>query len=172
MAEIKGTPIFRNLVADYLNIGTTLAPDICLMNVMEGIDENPNAIVVEKHYVSDASATVITAGYKQQFPITGDLYKENKVMEYIRDIGEEQKVGVETDYYRVRLYQPITGKVGTYYARKFRVGFEIASISGAGGEIMAIEGNMNTVGDVVVGTFDVGTRTFTAGTAPVKSTGV
>lgn len=172
MPDIKGTPVFRNLVADYLDVGTASKPEICLMNVFSAVDENPNAIPTERHYVSDASATVITTGYKPQFPIASDMYKDNKVLEFIRDIGEEQKIGAETDYIRVRLYQPIAEKENTFYARQFRVGFEITGISGAGGEIMSIEGNMNTIGDVVIGEFNIETKIFTpAALAAVQSLG-
>lgn len=160
-AETKGTPVFRNLVADYLDVGTSDTPDIRVMSVFETIDESPNAQTMEKHYTADKSSTVLTTGYQTQFPITADLYKDNKVVEFIRDIGEEQKLGVEADYFRVRLYQPIEKKENTYYARKFRVGFEISSMAGAGGEIMGIEGNMNTQGDGVVGEFNTATQTFT-----------
>ena len=161
MAESKGTVVTRNLVADYLDIGNSEKPDIRVMSVFETIDENPNAQTTQKHYTADKSATTLTTGYQTQFPITADLYKDNKVVEFIRDIGEEQKLGVESDYFRVRLYQPIPEKQNTYYARKFRVGFEISGITGAGGEIMSIDGNMNAIGDAVVGEFNISTKTFT-----------
>lgn len=162
MSEGKGTAIYRNLVADYLDIGDSETPDIHVMSVFETIDENPNAQTTEKHYTSDKSSTTLTTGYQTQFPITADLYKDNEVVEFIRDIGEEQKLGVEADYFRVRLYQPIAAKENTYYARKFRVGFEISSITGAGGEIISIDGNMNAIGDAVVGEFNTDTKKFIA----------
>lgn len=98
MAESKGTVVTRNLVADYLDIGNSEKPDIRVMSVFETIDENPNAQTTQKHYTADKSATTLTTGYQTQFPITADLYKDNKVVEFIRDIGEEQKLGVEADY--------------------------------------------------------------------------
>ena len=140
MAESKGTVVTRNLVADYLDIGNSEKPDIRVMLSLIHISEPTRPT---------------------QFPITADLYKDNKVVEFIRDIGEEQKLGVEADYFRVRLYQPIPEKQNTYYARKFRVGFEISGITGAGGEIMSIDGNMNAIGDAVVGEFNISTKTFT-----------
>ena len=94
MAESKGTVVTRNLVADYLDIGNSETPDIRVMSVFETIDENPNAQTTQKHYTADKSATTLTTGYQTQFPITADLYKDNKVVEFIRDIGEEQKLGV------------------------------------------------------------------------------
>ena len=150
-ADVKGTAILRNKVADYLNTEPGgESPAYHLMNVFETIDENPNAQVVEKHYTSDKAATKLTSGYAPQFPITGDQYLDNDVSEFIRDIAEEQQIGVETDFIR---------------ARKFRVSVEVSSITGAGGEIISQEGNLNQIGDVVIGEFNTQTKTFTAAAA-------
>lgn len=158
----KKTPIMRYDVADYLDVGTDDTPDITLMSVYNNIDENPNAQTKEAHYTAQKTATTVTTGYKPQFPITGDMYQNEKTSEYFRDIGEEQKLGVETDYFRVRLYQPIQDKGNTFYARKFRVSVEVSGIKGNGGEQMTIDGNLNSVADVVIGEFNTETRTFTA----------
>lgn len=170
-ADVKGTAILRNKVADYLNTEPgEESPAYHLMNVFETIDENPNAQVVEKHYTSDKAATKLTSGYAPQFPITGDQYLDNDVSEFIRDIAEEQQIGVETDFIRVRLYQPIASKENTFYARKFRVSVEVSSITGAGGEIISQEGNLNQIGDVVIGEFNTQTKTFTeAAAAPASA---
>ena len=162
MSTTTSTPVYRNEVADYLNVAASdaSAADYKLLNVMETVDENPNAQTTEKHYTANKSASTLTTGYKTQFPIAGDLYADDDVMEWLRDIGEEQKIGVETDLVRVRLYQPIASKENTYYARRFRVSPEISGITGAGGEIVAIGGNLNTVGDVVVGEFNTETKAF------------
>lgn len=163
--ETKGTPIFRNLIADYLDVGTSAEPDIRLMNVFETIDESPNAQTVNKHYTSDKSASTITTGYQTQFPITGDRYKDNAVTDFITKIAEEQQLGVQAVYYKVNLFRPIPSKENTYYARKFIVEFAIDTLGGAGGEIATVEGNMNAQGDAVIGEFNVTTKTFTAPSA-------
>lgn len=159
--NVKGTPIFRYLIADYLDIGTSATPDIRLMNVFENVDESPNAQTTDKHYVSDKSSTTITTGYQTQFPITGDRYKDNAVTDFIADIAEKQLLGVQAAYYRVNVFKPIEGKENTFYARKFTVEFAIDTLGGAGGEIATIEGNMNAQGDVIIGEFNTTTKTFT-----------
>lgn len=161
-AGVDKTPVYRYLVADYLDVGTAELPDIQLMSTFETINESPNAQTTEKHYTSNKSATVITTGYQTQFAITADLYHNEKVMEYLRDIAQEQKLGIEADYYRVDLYRPVQSKANTFYARKFRVGFEISIIGGAGGEIMTVDGNMNAQADAVIGEFNTETKKFTA----------
>lgn len=154
--------IMRYDVADYLDVGSLEIPDITLMSVYNNIDENPSAQTKETHYTAQRTSTTTTTGYKPQFPITGDMYKNEKTSEYFRDIGEEQKIGIQTDYIRVRLYQAIKDKANTFYARKFRVSIEISGIKGNGGEQMTIDGNLNSVADVVIGEFNTETRTFTA----------
>lgn len=166
-AEVKGTPVFRNLIADYLDVSKTDTPDVHLMSVFETIDEDPKAKTLDRHYTADKSTSTITTGYQTQFPITGDRYKDNAVTDFIAQIGEEQLLGVQTSYYRVSLYRPIEGKPNTYYARKFTVEFAIDKLSGKGGEIAQLEGNMNTQGDVVIGEFNTETLQFTiAGETP------
>lgn len=155
-------PVLRYLIADYLDVGEGETPDIQLMDVFESVDESPNANTIEKHYTANKSTTTIVSGYNTQFPIEGDRYINHKITDYLAAIGEEQKLGVETYFIRVNLWKAGTTE-GTFYARRFRVGFSIDTLGGAGGEIATISGTMNTLSDVEVGTFDTTTLEFTAG---------
>lgn len=155
-------PILRYLIADYIDIGEEGAEDIQLMKTFESIDESPNAASVEKHYTGNKSMTTLTTGYNTSFSIQADRYTNEAVTEYLASIGEEQKLGVLTDYYRVNLWRAIELKENTFYARKFRVSPLIESLEGAGGEITSVSGTLNTVADVVIGEFNVTTGTFTA----------
>ncbi|MCC8023374.1 MAG: hypothetical protein LIO46_06335 [Clostridiales bacterium] len=162
MSNEKGNIVFRNLIADYLDVsGNGAAANYVFMNTFENVDENPNAQLLEKHYTSDRASSTVTTGYQTQFAITSDMYQGNKADEYLRDIAEEQQIGVETNYIRVRLYEPVEDEENTYYARKFRVSPEITAIAGNGGEVVNIQGNLHAVGDVEIGTFNTETRTFT-----------
>ncbi|MEG2295433.1 MAG: hypothetical protein RSB96_01670 [Oscillospiraceae bacterium] len=159
MAGMKN-PIFRDKLADYIKIGKEFE----VMKVYNQIDENPSAKTKETHYTSQKTSTKTTIGYAPSFPITGDMYSSERTSEFFRDIGEEQKIGsdCETEYLRVRLYEPIAGKDNTCYARLFRVAVEITGITGAGGEHMVITGNLNSLDDVVIGEFNTETKTFTS----------
>lgn len=170
MADTIKTQILRHDVADYLEVNGTLE----LMSVYNSIDENPTAQTKETQYTADKTKSKRTTGYATVFPITGDMYRNEKTSEYLRDIGEEQRLGTEceTNYIRVRLYQPIAGKANNFYARQFRVAVEISGITGAGGENMVIAGNLNSIADVVIGTFDTTTKTFTEVLPPVEEGGI
>lgn len=154
--------VYQYMIGDYLDVGTPDTPDIQLMQTFENIEESPNAQTVEKHFTCNKSATTITTGYKTQFAITTAMCQNEKVSLYLRDIAEEQKLGITTDFYRVRIHEPVKDKANTYYARKFRVGFAISKVGGKGGEIKTIDGNMNAIGDVAIGEFNIKTKTFTA----------
>ena len=67
----------------------------------------------------------------------------------------------EMDYVRVELFRKAEQKENEFAARKFRVAVEVSSCSGAGGEVVKVSGNLNSVGDFVDGTYNTVTATFT-----------
>lgn len=155
-------PVYAYMEADYLDIGSGDEPNIQFMEFFTTHNESPNAQTTERQYVPHKNTTTLTTGYQTQFPINMDEYKNDAVGAFIRDVAEEQKLGVSCDYYKVRLHQPVEGIENTYYCRKFVVGFAIDSISREGGAIKSIEGNMNSMGDVVIGKFNTATKAFIA----------
>ena len=62
---------------------------------------------------------------------------------------------------RVELFQPAEGAENTFPARKFKVAVEVSGMTGEGGGIMKVTGNLNGVGDFIDGTFNTATKTFT-----------
>lgn len=162
MPDTVKTPVYSYMEADYLDLGNETTPNYQLMEFFTTHNESPNAQTTDKTYVPHKNATVITTGYQTQFPINFDEYENDEVSAFIRDIAEEQKLGVTCNYCKVRLHQPVEASENTYYARKFVVGFAIDSITREGGAIKTIEGNLNAQGDVVIGTFNTTTKTFTA----------
>lgn len=202
------TPVFSYREADFLDIGTAATPNVLPLLVVTQLDESPQAKTTERAYVPAKNATVLTTGYQTQFPFNTDEYEDDEVTAFIRDIAEEQKLGVQCPYYKVRLHQPIevyavtasapadwatkykdyytvsggvysnvtgaeapqwaastyyekTSQENTYYARKFTVGFAIDSVTREAGGIKTISGNMNAIGDVVIGTFNTTDKAFT-----------
>lgn len=153
-------PVFSYREADYLDIGTATTPNVLPLLVVTQLDESPQAKTTERSYVPSKNATVLTTGYQTQFPFNTDEYEDDEVTAFIRDIAEEQKLGVQCPYYKVRLYEPVEDAENTFYARKFIVGFAIDSVTREAGGIKTISGNMNSIGDVVIGTFNTKTKEF------------
>ena len=158
--------VLRNMIADYLDVGTTTTPEWALMGPgFNSLDENPQAQVDTKAYISDKSATSTIKGYQTQFPFDTDLIEDEKAVTALYGIGRNQKQGAdaELDYVRVELFKGATAST-SYPARKFRVAVEVSNVQGAGAEVIKVTGNLNSVGDFVDGTFDIKTKTFTATT--------
>ena len=156
--------IIRNKIADYLNTGTSSSPVWSLMGVgFNTLDENPQAQVDTKAYISDKAYTAIVKGYQTQFPFDTDLIKSEAAIMALYDIGRNQKQGAdaEMEYCRVEIFKGETAaNSGLYPARKFTVAVEVSGVSGAGAEVIHVTGNLNNVGAFVDGTFNPSTKAF------------
>lgn len=154
--------VMRFQVADYLSTGEN---EFSLMGVgFNTLDENPTAQKDGKTYINQKAQTAQIKSYQPTFPFDTDLISDEKAVMAIYDIGRNQKTGAdaELDYVRVELFKPVDGQDNVFEARKFKVAVEVSNITGEGGGIMKMTGNLNGVGDFVAGTFDTTTKTFTA----------
>jgi len=153
--------VMRYQVADYLSTGENA---FALMGVgFNTLDENPTAQKDAKTYINQKAQTTQIKSYQPTFPFDTDLISDEEAVMAIYDIGRNQKTGedAELDYVRVELFKPVADQENVFEARKFRVAVEVANITGEGGGIMKMTGNLNGVGDFVAGTFDTTTKTFT-----------
>ena len=75
-------------------------------------------------------------------------------------VGRNHYTGAdaEFDYVRVELWNK-GEQANEFEARKFRVSCEVSDYSGENKQV--VKGNLNAVGDPVLGTFNTETRTFT-----------
>lgn len=154
--------IQRNMIADYLDIGTSEKSEFVLMGAgFTSLDESPGAQTETKVYINDKSASTTIKSYETQFSFESELISDEKAIMALYKVGRDHLTGFEAefDYVRVDLYE--TATEGGYPARKFKVAAEISDCSGEGGETVVVSGNLNAVGDPINGTFDVSTKTFT-----------
>jgi hypothetical protein len=174
MPDTKATKITRNKIADYLNITPIAAePDYRLMGFgVNTLNETFGAQVDTKTYVNESTASSTTRSYQSQFPYDYDLAidgagkYDTAAPEFLQEKGELHQTGsdCETDYVKVKLYKPaIAGSTRYFEARKFAVSIEPTNTNGAGGETMVATGNLNCIGDPVLGYWDTETKTFTEG---------
>lgn len=160
--------IMRNEIADYLNVGDQDSESFVLMGTgFNTLDESPSAKTTEKTYISDKASRKTTTGYATVFAFDTDLISDQEAVMKLYDIGRNQIVGTdaELDYVRVELWNRVGVDGSKFKARKFKVGVEVSSISGAGGENVKVTGNLNAIGDFVDGEFDTSTKTFTEGSS-------
>ena len=160
MAGVKG----RHTVANYLNVGKDEEKYVLMGAGFTELNETPSAQTSSKRYVNDKSATKSITGYDWSAPFNTDQVRSQEAIEFIFNIGEMQLVGAdcETDYVIVDLEKQVGDTAGAYKARKFRVAIEVADFPNNEGELAAT-GNLQGIGDPVAGSFNVTTKTFTAG---------
>ena len=153
----------RTLVADYLKVGEE---NVLMGTGFTDINESPNAKTNKKQYVNDKSPTSSIVSYESEFSYETDQIRDEKAVEFICDIGETHKVGAEaeTEYIRVDLDKPGTAD-NTFRARKFNVAIQVDELGAKDGE-MSAKGKLLTKGDLIVGTFNTQTKTFTEGFEP------
>ena len=147
--------------AHYFDVGTNGTPDIELGGVITEMTESSNPTETEKQYIHQKSKITKTTGYSNEFPITMDMVKGDKVFEnfyekfYLRKTGNDLNI----DHYIVNLWENET-EANTYKARKITQTVSITECNGAAGEQKQITGSLKG-GDFVYGTFNTSTKTFT-----------
>lgn len=129
------------------------------------LNESPSAQTTSKRYINQSSASQSITGYEWSTSFNADQIVSEVAIEYIRDIGEMQKTGAdtETEYIIVDLDKP--AQTSGYRARKFMVAIAVDSFEDNDGEL-GITGSILGISDPVLGTFDTTTKTFTEGFEP------
>lgn len=150
--------------AHYFDIGTAQTPDIELGTVITQLDENSNPTEQEKQYITDKSKTTKVTGFNNEFPITSDLVKNEKVSEYFYGIFRDRKVGSDAQvvHYIVELWNSTA--TNTYKARKITQTVSITGKTANPGEQISFTGSLKG-GDFVDGTFNTSSKTFTEATS-------
>lgn len=164
MAEKSGIRP-RRMQANYLDIGTAGKSDFQLMGTgFTELNESPSAQTSSKRYINMASSSQSITGYEPNWGFTTDQIRSEAVIAYICAVGEERKTGAdaEADMVIVDLDRPASeGSSTEFYARKQRVGIAVADFGDEDGN-MTCEGDFLGMGDLVIGSFNTSTRTFTA----------
>lgn len=149
---------------DYIDVsGGSGSPRFELLGFgVTQLDNSPSAQTTSKRYVNQKSATQSIGSYEWTAPLEFDLIRSEKAIEFIADIGENEKTGVdaETLYVKVFLNKPVASKENTYEARQRRVAVEVADFADNDGEIQG-SGNLLGKTDWVKGEFNTKTKTFT-----------
>lgn len=130
------------------------------------LNESPSAQSTSKRYINQSSSTQSVTGYEWSSSFNTDQIASDKAIEFIRDIGEMQKTGEETEveYIIVDLDKPAATE-GAFRARQFKVAIAVDSFDDNDGEL-GISGSFLGQSDPVEGTFTVKEKTFAAGFTP------
>lgn len=154
-----GTTTMRHNQVFYIK-GGKIGDKYTLMSVFTDNTEKPSAETTEKKYTVNKTKTKNVTSYGWQTDFTADMIKEDAVIADFVDIGRTMKVGQDANRTLciVELDEP-TGS-GSYYARELPVAVVIDEFGDNDGE-MQVSGNLAARADVVEGSFDIKTQTFT-----------
>lgn len=157
--------IQRNDIADYLNVGTENSEQYVLMGAgFTALREKPNAKTKTKKYINEKASSTNVNSYEPQFDFEADQIIEEEAVKFIYNVGRNEKTGADcnTQYVRVELWNPVTGKDNTFTARRFNVAVVVSEMDGDDDQV--IKGSLNAQGDFDDGEFNTETRTFTKST--------
>ncbi|MGL5718018.1 MAG: hypothetical protein ACRCX2_33755 [Paraclostridium sp.] len=151
----------RRSVANYLNVSTTGTEKYVLMGAgFTELNESPGAQTQSKRYINNASSSTSIVGYEWSTSFNTDQIRDEEAVEFICNIGENLLTGsdAEAEYVIVDLDK----KEGSVYsARKIKVAIEVADFEDNDGE-MGASGTLLGVSQMVKGTFNVTTNSFTS----------
>ena len=145
----RGKAVLRHMIADYLNVGTESKPEWALMGTgFTTLDESPGAQTESVKYVNEA-----------------EHIADEKAVDALYQVGRNHYIGsdAEFEYVRVEMWNKAQTGDNVFEARKFVVSCEVSDYSGENKQV--VKGNLNAVGDPVLGTFDTTQKTFTEAAA-------
>lgn len=152
----------RKIQANYLKVDSAFE---VLGTGFTELNESPSAQTTSKRYINQSSAVQSVTGYEWSTSFNTDQIVSENAVEYIRNIGEMQLTGADTEseYIIVDLDKP--AKTEGYRARKFKVAIAVDSFDDNDGEL-GISGTFLGQSEPVLGTFDTTAKTFTDGYEP------
>ena len=152
----------RKIQANYLKVGETFE---LLGTGFTELNESPSAQTTSKRYINQSSASQSITGYEWSTSFNADQIVSEKAIEYIREIGEMQKTGEETETEYIIVDLDKDANTAGYRARKFNIAIAVDSFDDNDGEL-GISGNFLGQSDPVEGTFDTSAKTFKDGFTP------
>lgn len=150
----------RKIQANYLKVAEVFE---LLGTGFTELNESPSAQTSSKRYINQSSASQSVTGYEWATSFNADQIVSEAAIDYIRNIGEMQKTGADTEttYLIVDLDQPGTA-AGSFRARQFSVAVQVDSFDDNDGEL-GVSGSLLGISDPVEGTFTVETKAFEIG---------
>ena len=131
---------------------------------MNSFTPSNNPTVSTKHYINMKSPHNSITAIAKQYSVSADYVKGDPCLDYIESI--EDKIGSDcvTELIDVDMSSPISDGGGTKYkARKANITISVTQpYSIEGGNNQNIEATFYVNGDLVDGSFDTSTKTFTA----------
>ena len=152
----------REKLMHFFNIGTADSPEYVLLgDGITSLTEEFNPESETKQYINQSNGTTAIKSYTPSISIEKEYIKDEELQTWIDDKIKTLPTGsdAETDYIRINLFELETGT--EYKAVKRKCTFQFDSVGGDAGAELVSALTLGGIGDGIVGTFDVSTKTFT-----------
>ena len=162
--------MMRYMILYFLNTGTEATPVWTLLGKgFTKLDESPNPQVESKTYIHEKTASPSIKSYEPSFPFEAELWRGEEGLMKLYEVARQRKVGSEaivdmvaTDFTVDDSGDPVAAPT----ARSMNMAVEVTDlVTGEGGEVLTMSGNLNQVGDALEGYFTLSTKTWST-TAP------
>ena len=162
--------MMRYMILYFLNTGTGETPVWTLLGKgFTKLDESPNPQVESKTYIHEKSASPTIKSYEPSFPFEAELWRGEAGLMKLYEVARQRKVGsdaivdmIATDFTVDDTGTPVAAPT----ARRMQMAVEVSDlVTGEGGEVLSMSGNLNQVGEAVEGTFTLATKAWTAASA-------
>lgn len=149
----------RKIQANYLKVGEAYE---LLGTGFTELNESPSAQTTSKRYINQASSSQSVTGYEWSTSFNADQIASEKAIEYIRNIGEMQKTGADTETEYIIVDLDKEAEADGYRARRFKIAIAVDSFDDNDGEL-GISGSLLGISDPEEGTFNTETKAFAEG---------
>lgn len=155
--------VLRHQWESYMNTGTDAEEYSLIGEGFTSFPEAKNPQEYTRKYINYKTERSDVIGYSPSISYSCDVITNDPVIKKIVEITDHEKLGDDThvDIVSVNLWEK-SGDGDTAYTAYKRTYAIIPDGKGDGTEAMIYTGTMKAVSDIVVGTFDRGTKTFTA----------
>lgn len=161
--------VTRSELRSYMNVGTAATPSYELIGEgFTSMSESKNPKEYSRQYVHESTERTDIIGYAPSIAYSTDMYTNNAVIAKVRQVTDEELVGVDAqvDIVNVDMFDTTTQtienaevEVCKAYKRTYAI---IPDNKGDGTEALIYSGTFKAVSEKVIGYWNAANNTFTA----------
>ena len=157
--------VSRSELLSFMNTSTDTTEAYNLIGEgFTSLSESKNTKEYSRHYVHEKTERTDVIGYAPSVAYSVDVYTNNPVIDRIREVADKELIGTDAqvDIVSVEKFGSADEAACTAYKRRYAI---IPDSKGDGTDALVYTGTFKAVGELVPGTFDLSTKTFTAAAA-------
>lgn len=160
MSIVKVT---RNLIREYYGITAGETTTYHYMNTgFIKLNEENSPQIDNTAFVGNRNGSPTVVGYENKWGYEAQVMAGDTVIDDLVEIAREQKTGTDCERTLVSVDMAAAAVSGAYPARKASIAVEATPPAGEAKSITKTTGSFHQIGDIVLGTFNPTTLTFTA----------